>query len=152
MKKSNNVEMYKVTVKVIHFSLSSASSLCVHTYTRRLLFNASGNCFCYKDCFSVPLLFVVEWVQSSIDCCMFPRQSEPHLMNCPVSTGSHSSDHHHWVPPRQLGDLAFGYLSPSVDSRITLYIKHSRRVWNTVCAQYVAFHLWWTGLIFGDEV
>lgn len=142
MKKSNNVEMYKVTVKVIHFSLSSASSLCVHTYTRRLLFNASGNCFCYKDCFSVPLLFVVEWVQSSIDCCMFPRQSEPHLMNCPVSTGSHSSDHHHWVPPRQLGDLAFGYLSPSVDSRITLYIKHSRRVWNTVCAQHVAFHLW----------
>ena len=142
MKKSNNVEMYKVTVKVIHFSLSSASSLCVHTYTRRLLFNASGNCFCYKDCFSVPLLFVVEWVQSSIDCCMFPRQSEPHLMNFPVSTGSHSSDHHHWVPPRQLGDLAFGYLSPSVDSRITLYIKHSRRVWNTVCAQHVAFHLW----------
>ena len=142
MKKSNNVEMYKVTVKVIHFSLSSASSLCVHTYTRRLLFNASGNCFCYKDCFSVPLLFVVEWVQSSIDCCMFPRQSEPHLMNCPVSTGSHSSDHHHWVPPRQLGDLAFRYLSPSVDSRITLYIKHSRRVWNTVCAQHVAFHLW----------
>ena len=142
MKKSNNVEMYKVTFKVIHFSLSSASSLCVHTYTRRLLFNASGNCFCYKDCFSVPLLFVVEWVQSSIDCCMFPRQSEPHLMNFPVSTGSHSSDHHHWVPPRQLGDLAFGYLSPSVDSRITLYIKHSRRVWNTVCAQHVAFHLW----------
>ena len=142
MKKSNNVEMYKVTFKVIHFSLSSASSLCVHTYTRRLLFNASGNCFCYKDCFSVPLLFVVEWVQSSIDCCMFPRQSEPHLMNFPVSTGSHSSDHHHWVPPRQLGDLAFRYLSPSVDSRITLYIKHSRRVWNTVCAQHVAFHLW----------
>ena len=139
MKNSNNVEMYKVTFKVIHFSLSSASSLCIYTYTHRLLFNNNGSCFCYKDCFSVPLLFVVECVQSSIDCCIFPLQLKLHLMNCSASTGSHSSDHHHWVPPHQLGDLAFGYLSPSVDSRITLYIKHSRRVWNTVCVQHVAF-------------
>ena len=87
----------------------------------------------------MPLLFVVECVQSSIDCCIFPLQLKLHLMNCSASTGSHSSDHHHWVPPHQLGDLAFGYLSPSVDSRITLYIKHSRRVWNTVCVQHVAF-------------